>query len=136
LAGGVPRLDALVAALPGLRTGGPSTFSIDGEVVTSLPNPNTRGDVFLDDFDALADRPLSLLARDWTLGSSPGFVDGAELALPPVLDESSYARTTWQHQWILEGPAGDSIGIREGFLPRQEIDRQIRVVGSEVREPG
>jgi hypothetical protein len=129
-------LDRLVSAIPGLRPSGRSMVSLDGEVVLSLPTPNTRGDVFLDDFDAAADRLLSLMAPDWTRGSAPALVDGAEGVLPAVLDESTIARATWQHTWILEAAGGDSVGIKEGFFPRQEVDRQIRFAGSEVREPG
>jgi hypothetical protein len=56
------------------------------------------------------------------------------LAQPPSTENA--APLTWQHSWIVEGPAGDSVGVHDGFLPRTEIDRQIRVTGSEIREPG
>ena len=128
-------LDRLVERIPGVRASRASTFSVEGELLTSLPTPNTQNDVFLDDFDAAADRPLSLLAPDWTRGSAPAALDAAEAVLPPVLDETTFSGMAWQHSWIVEGPGGDSLGIKEGFLPRQEIDRQIRFAGSEVREP-
>jgi hypothetical protein len=129
-------LDALLDALPALRSGEGSRFAVEGEVAMSVPDPNTRGDVFLDDFDATEDRPLSLLSHDWTRGSAPERVDGAEAVLPVVLDESSIAELVWQHTWILESSVGDSVAVHEGFLPREEIDQQIRVAGSRVREPG
>jgi hypothetical protein len=131
-----PWLDRLVAGIPGVRPGGASLFSVEGELLTSLPTPNTQSDVFLDDFDAAADRPLELLSQYWTRGSAPGALDAAEGVLPPVLDETTFGGLAWQHQWIVESPSGDSIGIREGFLPRQDIDRQINLAGSEVRERG
>jgi hypothetical protein len=128
-------LDGALAAVPGLRAAGGSRFSVDGELAVSLPDPNTQGDVFIDDFDGSDRRRLSLLSQEWTLGSAPAEATGAEAVLPPI-SAGTKAELAWQHQWIIEGPAGDSVGIHEGFLPREEIDRQIRVTGSRVREPG
>ena len=105
-------------------------------MAVSLPNPNLRGDVFLDDFDATSAITLSLLAQGWVLGSAPATNAGMENVLPGVLGPDNAAELVWQHAWITETLAGDSAGVHEGFLPRQEIDRQIRVTGSEIREPG
>ena len=127
-------LDRWLDAVPLLRSAGGSRLSVSGEVALSMPNPNTRGDVFLDDFDATATLPLSMLAHDWVLGSAPA-ADGAE-ALLPTPAPANAASLVWQHSWILETPDGDSVGVHEGLLPRQEIDQKIRVAGSEIREPG
>ncbi|HSR42910.1 MAG TPA: hypothetical protein VLL48_12075, partial [Longimicrobiales bacterium] len=132
----VPWLDQLLTHVPGLRFSGSSSFTVDGEAALSLPDPNTRGAVFVDDFDASNERPLSLLAHEWDRGSAPAFVDGAETALPSPVDASTLGELIWQHTWIVEGVEDDSVGIHEGFLPRDEIDAQIRVAGSSVREPG
>ena len=43
---------------------------------------------------------------------------------------------TWQHAWIQEGSVGDSVGVFQGFNPTAEIDQQIRVSGSVLRETG
>jgi len=126
-------LDRALSAIPGVRSIEGSTFSLDGELAVSLPTPNTQGDVFLDDFDASDRRRLSLLSNQWTLGSAPS--PGFGSTLPPVRPES-LADLAWQHTWIVEGMEGDSVDIHEGFLPREEIDQQIRVAGSRVREPG
>ncbi|HSG48739.1 MAG TPA: hypothetical protein VLA43_13045, partial [Longimicrobiales bacterium] len=140
LSGGVERpvvwLDRVLGAVPGLRVGEASSFALDGEVAVSLPNPNTRGAVFLDDFDGSDARPLSLLAGDWQMGSPAESRTGAEAVLPGILGVSEQAELAWQHTWIVEDTRGDSVGIHEGFLPREEIDRQIRVAGSQVREAG
>ena len=133
---GLPWLDGMLADVPFLRTGVGSSFQLDGEVALSLPNPNTQGDVFLDDFDASDERPLSLLSHDWVRGSAPTDRVGAESVLPPLLDAGSTSRMAWQHQWIVESEQGDSVGVFEGFLPREEIDQQIRIAGSRVRESG
>ncbi|MBW3534002.1 MAG: hypothetical protein KY453_02095 [Gemmatimonadetes bacterium] len=128
-------LDRMLDGLPGLRTAGGSGLSMDGELALSLPDPNTRGDVFLDDFDATEALPLSLLSRDWQLGAAPARTDGADRVLPVTLDAGTAAELVWQHAWVQESVAGDSVGVHEGFLPA-EIDRQIRVAGGQLREPG
>lgn len=132
----LPWLDGWLADVPALRTAAASSLSLEGELAVSLPNPNTRGDVFLDDFDASDERPLSLLNHDWQRGSAPRDRDGAGDVLPGVVDAGSLGGIVWQHQWIVESAQGDSVGVFEGFLPREEIDQQIRVAGSRVREPG
>jgi hypothetical protein len=129
-------LGRLLDVLPGLDVEGPSTLSVSGELAASVPNPNTRDRAFVDDFDAAAQLPVSLLATDWVLGSAPTMRDGVESVLPPSLDPTNAAALTWQHTWILESAGGDSIGVHEGFFPRVDIDPQIRVAGAEVREPG
>ena len=129
-------MDRVFDAVPGLRFEGSTTLSVDGELALSAPNPNTRGRAFVDDFDAAAQLPISLLSSSWVLGSAPTFRDGAEAVLPPVLDASTAAPLVWQHTWVVESITGDSIGVHEGYFPRRDVDRQIRVAGSEVREPG
>jgi hypothetical protein len=138
VSGGLDRganwLDGLLGYLPGLRQGEASSLSLEGELALSLPTPNLRGAVFLDDFDAAQGRSLSLLAQDWRRGSAATFRDGAEGVLPPVLGVDEQAELTWQHTWIVEDAQGDSVGIFEGLLAREGIDRQIRVAGTQVRE--
>ncbi|MDT8341201.1 MAG: hypothetical protein RQ751_06785 [Longimicrobiales bacterium] len=140
LSGGLERpagwLDRALEWLPGVRPGSSSSVSLDGEVAVSFPTPNTRGAVFLDDFDAADGRPLSLLAGEWQRGSAPASTEGAEGVLPAGLGPEALGRLSWQHNWIVENAQGDSVGIHEGFLAREEIDRQIRVAGSQVREAG
>ena len=132
----VPWLDRALDMVPGLHLGGESSFSVDGEVAFSLPNPNTLGFGFVDDFDATAQLPISLISSNWLHGSAPTLRDGAEAALPGLVDASTAASLVWQHTWIVESLSGDSLGVHEGLFPRADIDNQIRVAGSEVREPG
>ncbi len=129
-------MNDVLELVPGLSVEGGSTLTVSGELAVSVPNPNTRGRAFIDDFDAASQLPVSLNSADWLLGSAPAFRDGVESVLPPTLDVSSAARLVWQHSWIVESARGDSIGVHEGFFPRSDIDRQIRVAGSEAREPG
>ncbi len=129
-------LDRLLENIPALRVGRPSRIGLEGEVALSLPNPNIRADVFLDDFDATNELALSLSAPDWVLGSAPSFRDGAEDVLPLVLGQPEAARLVWQHTWVLRGTEQDSVGVFAGFLPEVDIDRQISVTGSQARESG
>lgn len=129
-------LDKAVDRLPGLGSPDSASFRTSGEMALSLPNPNTQGDVYLDDFDSSEELGLSLLARDWHLGSAPAEGEGLGGDLPLSLDGDNALGLVWQDTWILAGPGGDSLGIFEGFFPRRDIDRQINVAGTETREPG
>jgi len=111
-------------------------FRMDGEVAVSLPNPNVSGDAYLDDFNAGNERTLSLVSSAWQLGSRPAFRRGAEEVLPAELDAESVGSLVWQHTWVEEGVAGDSLGIFEGFLSQDEVDQQIGFAGSQTRETG
>lgn len=133
---GAPLLDRLLGAVAGLDAGGAASFHLTGEAAVSLPDPNTQGDVYLDDFDGINARPLSLRGHDWRRGSAPAFLNGAEGVLPPVLAAETLAGLTWQHTWIREDVGGDSLGVFQGFNPTTEIDQQIRTTGSVLREPG
>ncbi|MEX2530467.1 MAG: hypothetical protein WD960_06800 [Gemmatimonadota bacterium] len=132
----VPALDAFLSRLPGLANETPSRLSVDGELAFSLPDPNVSGDAYLDDFDAGDERSISLLSREWHLGSRLAFRTGAENALPQELDASNVASLVWQHNWIQETVLGDSTGVFEGFFSQDEIDRQIGFAGSQTREVG
>ena len=68
-------MNSVLDAIPGLAYDGQSTLAVNGELAVSLPNPNTRGRTFVDDFDATAQLPVSLLATQWTHGSAPSFRD-------------------------------------------------------------
>jgi len=128
-------LDRAIGRLPGIGSEDTASLRVSGEMAVSLPNPNTRGDVYLDDFDASDEVGLSLLARNWRLGSRPESEEGLGGGLPLFLDERNALGLIWQDTWILEGPGGDSLGIFEGYFPRRDIDQQINIAGTEMREP-
>ncbi len=133
---GVAWMDRVLNRMPGLRFTGHSNLSVNGEVALSVPNPNTKGEAFLDDFDAADELPISLLSSAWMLGSAPGSTLGAEAVLPGPLGVSNAGALVWQHSWVELSQSGDSVGVHEGYLPQSDIDHQIRVAGSEMREPG
>lgn len=128
--------DRFLEAVPGLNFSGASTFSASGEIALSVPNPNTLGRGFVDDFDGASELPIRLRASDWILGSAPSLRDGADAVLPVVVDETTAGSLVWQHQWVIQSASGDSVGVHEGLFPRIDIDNQIRVAGSDIREPG
>lgn len=132
----VPGLTRLLGAIGGVGEDERSLFRISGEAGISVPNPNTQGIVYLDDFDAANQRPISLQSPHWRLGSIPTQRTGAERVLPSELSAANLARATWQHVWIVEGPGGDSLGVFEGLHPTSDIDQQIRITGTAVRDPG
>ncbi|MDE2875276.1 MAG: hypothetical protein OXQ93_07540 [Gemmatimonadota bacterium] len=123
-------------AIPGLRAGERSSVHLSGEAAVSLPNPNTQGAVYLDDYDGVNALPLLVESHEWHLGSRPAFTDGAEEVLPPEMSVDNRAAMTWQHTWIEEDVGGDSLGVFPGFNPAVDIDQQIRVTGGAVREWG
>ncbi|MGB0544229.1 MAG: cell surface protein SprA [Longimicrobiales bacterium] len=128
--------DRFLERVPGLNFSGASSFSLDGEIAVSVPNPNTLDEAFVDDFDGTAQIPVALTSQNWQLASAPAVRDGAETVLPGVVDATTAGSLVWQHRWILQAPNGDSLGVREGLFPRTDIDNQIRLAGSELREAG
>jgi hypothetical protein len=59
-------------ALPGVDGGRASTFTLRGELAWSNPNPNTDGEVFLNDFENIeVAKRLNLFFRAWRFASVP-----------------------------------------------------------------
>ncbi len=126
---GASWLDRFLDKIPGLYYSGTSAIRMNGELAASLPNPNTQGDVYIDDFDGNPNLPLSPLSTAWKLASVPKRRDGAGGVLPPALDASDNTTLAWQHAWV----QGDG-RVFEGLFP-QDIDQQINVAGTAVRDP-
>ncbi|HEX6066736.1 MAG TPA: hypothetical protein VFZ04_21020, partial [Longimicrobiales bacterium] len=121
-------IDRALSKIPGLRLGGTSAFNLRGEMAFSMPNPNTRNEAYVDDFEAADEMGLSMRRRDWQLGSRPAFLDGAHEYLPSVLNADNAVGLVWQHDILQDGqPIGP--------IKPSQIDQQIRVAGAEVPEP-
>ncbi len=120
-------LDRALARIPGLRVGAPSTVTLSGELALSVPNPNTRGESYLDDFEATDELSLPTQRRRWLLGSRPETTEHATSVLPFTLDANSATRLVWQHDILQEGRVTGAV------TPRQ-IDRQIVIAGTEIPE--
>ncbi len=62
----------LVESLPGVRARSDSRFDLSAELGLSIPNPNTRGNAYLDDFEGAKDNSiLSLIREDWMWSAVP-----------------------------------------------------------------
>ncbi|HEX6940539.1 MAG TPA: hypothetical protein VF158_14075 [Longimicrobiales bacterium] len=122
-------LDALLDRIPALDDSVPSGIRLAGELGVSAPDPNRRGDTYLDDFEATDEVPLGLDRGLWRLGSRPADPVGATDVLPIPLDISTAAPLVWQHDLL------DASGRVVGPLLAREIDRQINVAGAERTEP-
>ena|GEM_PF-1436317 len=65
-------LTGAVDWLPLIETDEPSVLRLEGEVAQSLPNLNTRGVGYIDDFEGSGNRtPLGISRRGWFLASPP-----------------------------------------------------------------
>jgi hypothetical protein len=119
-------LASALGAVPLLRTDSVARIDITGELAMSAPDPNRRGDTYLDDFEVTDEIPLSLEAFEWRLGSAPQDPTGAP-QLPWPLTPQNAASLVWQDRYL--------DGAREvGFLTAQEIDQQIALAGARIAE--
>lgn len=83
----LPFVTRWLDALPGLDARDASTFSVRGEIAWSLPDPNTEGEVFLNDFENIEiAKRLSLFFRVWSFASVPS---------QTMLDLTSAADARW-----------------------------------------
>ncbi|MBI2951987.1 cell surface protein SprA, partial [bacterium] len=65
-------LTDLVNALPFVKAHTPSALRVNAEAATSLPNPNTLGAAYIDDFEGSSSTiPLSIFRAAWTQASDP-----------------------------------------------------------------
>ena len=65
-------LTRMVDLLPGVRTTAPSEFNVSAEIGGSMPNPNTKNEVYLDDMEGVRDAiSVSMGAERWRLSSPP-----------------------------------------------------------------
>jgi hypothetical protein len=112
-------------ALPLIETTVPSRLEINGEIAVSKPNPNQAGVAFVEDFQGEAARPISLLEREFQLGSAPESGRGlspAHLGAGGTFDPSDVAPLVWQN--AIQMASG---GVLE-FGP-QDIDSTIALTG-------
>lgn len=123
-------LDRTLAKIPGLRFGGTSAITLNGEAAFSLPNPNTRDQAYVDDFESSDAINLDLRRRSWHLGSRPSSTQGGKGYLPGALTVGNAAQLVWQHDYLATN--GQPIGSE---LPHTQIDNQILIAGTELPEP-
>jgi hypothetical protein len=67
----------LVNLLPRVSTDATSSLNLSGEVAVSMPNPNTKKEVYIDDFEGVEDSDVfGLTRRSWYPASPPISDDG------------------------------------------------------------
>ena len=65
-------LTDLANLLPYVDTDAPSTIQLDGELAASIPNPNTKNEAYIEDFEGTEDSDrLALSRRSWYPASLP-----------------------------------------------------------------
>lgn len=65
-------MTSLVNLLPRVDTDAPSSLNLSGEVAVSIPNPNVKGEAFIDDMEGIEESDmLSLIRRTWYEASPP-----------------------------------------------------------------
>jgi hypothetical protein len=64
-------LTTAVDMLPGVVANTPSKVRLQGEYAHSMPNMNTHGEVYIDDFEGSSDTPVSIMRTGWYMASPP-----------------------------------------------------------------
>ncbi len=86
-------LTKLVDALPIISTEAPSSFSITAEAAVSLPNPNIKGDGYIDDMEGvIQSSSFGISRRSWRFGSVP---DIQENEVNSLLDIHDFGTLKW-----------------------------------------
>ncbi len=82
----------MIDKLPMLETNEASTFKIETEYARSMPTLNTRGEVYIDDFEGSHNTPMSVVRSNWTFASppDPSTTNGNQLKL---------GRLQWYNPW-------------------------------------
>jgi Motility related/secretion protein len=88
----------LVDHLPGVRTTAPSELKFQAEVGASLPNPNTRNEVYIDDMEGVRDAvSLTMDAGRWRWSSVPSrptsVLDGVAIQPRNLIDLADNANS-------------------------------------------
>jgi hypothetical protein len=78
-------MTALANMLPLVNTDAASNLSLSGEVAMSIPNPNTKGEAFIDDMEGVEDSDqINLVRAQWYEASPPISPADAVTILPPL----------------------------------------------------
>jgi hypothetical protein len=91
-------LTRMIDLLPGVRTTAPSEFNVSAEIGGSMPNPNTKNEVYLDDMEGVRDAiSVSMGAERWRLSSPPQRLQGG--ATVPIQDATIAPRKNVETHW-------------------------------------
>ncbi len=77
--------------LPRVDTDANSSLSINGEIAMSIPNPNRKGEAYIDDMEGIEDsRQLGLIRRMWYEASPPVDPFNPGQFLDPMSEETEF----------------------------------------------
>ncbi len=120
--------------LPGVHTAAPSTMNLQGNMAVSMPNPNTKGEAFVDDMEGNREsNSLSMGRTGWLWSSIP--VDDRVTLQPihPALGD--HARIWWYNPTSSHGGAKER--DLKPILTREEgSDNERTVLELNVSAPG
>lgn len=69
------KLTSLVNVLPLVDTDAPSAVNFSGEIAMSFPDPNTKGEAYIDDFEGVEDSDrITSARRGWRQASPPYYI--------------------------------------------------------------
>jgi hypothetical protein len=110
-------MTTMVDALPFVESREKSSLAVSGEFGISIPNPNTRNEVYIDDMEGNKEtRPFSLLRSQWRVGSLP-----AGLVVQPA-----GRRALW---WYNRNPQYHKDVVHEGDLyPERTPEERERAI--------
>jgi len=109
-------MSAAVNAIPLVETDQPSSFNVSAEVAQSVPNPNTLGEAYIDDFEGSKEAlNLSVMRTAWTRSSSP--LDDSNQPLP---DSSGRGGLIWYNPW-------DRVLVQEIWPNKKTISEDSRI---------
>jgi hypothetical protein len=113
-------MTSLVDALPLVRTREKSSLAVSGEMGLSVPNPNTRNEVYIDDMEGNKEtRPLGLIRTQWKPGSIPDD--------PLLLVEPTGKRALWWYN--LHPQFNQANVVHEGDLyPERSAQERERAI--------
>jgi len=109
-------MSAMVEAIPLVETDQASALNISAEVAQSLPNPNTLGQAYIDDFEGSKEAlNLSVMRTAWTKSSAPH--DDAGNSLP---DSSARGRLIWYNPW-------DRVAVNDIWPNKKTLSEDSRI---------
>ena len=86
-------LTTAVDMLPGVVASTPSKIRIEGEFAQSMPNMNTHGEVYIDDFEGSQNTSFGIMRTNWNMASKP------DETKPKGMNLTKRGRLQWYNPW-------------------------------------
>jgi len=105
-------LTAAIDYLPFIETDEPSKIEISAEVAQSIPNPNTRGVAYVDDFEGVKEYiDLGMQRVVWTRSSAPAELGGTEEKRGRIIWYNPFDRVPVKEIWENKETTPEESGI-------------------------